>query len=145
MTHAPYRQATDAARDVGAGNLDAVLITTSTIRPIVQAGRARVLAVTSARRVGAYPDAPAIAERLLPGFEMNDWMGLFAASGVPAPIVARMGAAVGDAARDPAVRARLEPLGAEMVGSAPEEFAGFLERQRELVTRVIREANIRLG
>jgi tripartite-type tricarboxylate transporter receptor subunit TctC len=145
MTHAPYRQATDAARDVGAGNLDAVLITTSTIRPIVQAGRARVLAVTSARRVGAYPDAPAIAERLLPGFEMNDWMGLFAASGVPAPIVARMGAAVGEAARDPGVRARLEPLGAELVGSTPEEFAGFLERQRELVTRVIREANIRLG
>ena len=145
MAHAPYRLATDAARDVGSGNLDAVLLTTSTIRPIIQAGRARVLAVTSAQRVAAYPDAPAIAERLLPGFEMNDWMGLFAPSGVPAPVVTRMGAAVAEAARDADVRARLEPLGAELVGSTPEEFARFLERQREVLTRVIREANIRLG
>jgi tripartite-type tricarboxylate transporter receptor subunit TctC len=145
MTHAPYRAATDAARDVGSGNLDAVLLTTSTIRPIAQAGRARVLAVTSARRSAAYPDAPAIAERLLPGFEMNDWMGLFAATGVPAPIVARMGAAAADAARDTGVRARLEPLGAELVGSTPDEFAAFLTRQREVLARVIREANIRLG
>ena len=122
-----------------------MLLTTSTIRPIAQAGRARVLAVTSARRSAAYPDAPTIAERLLPGFEMNDWMGLFAATGVPAPVIARMGVAVADAARDAAVRARLEPLGAELVGSTPEEFATFLARQREVLARIIREANIRLG
>jgi tripartite-type tricarboxylate transporter receptor subunit TctC len=72
-------------------------------------------------------------------------MGLFAATGVPTPIVARMGAACADAARDAGVRARLEPLGAELVGSTPEEFAAFLERQREVLARVIREANIRLG
>jgi tripartite-type tricarboxylate transporter receptor subunit TctC len=56
-----------------------------------------------------------------------------------------MAAAIAEASRDAGVRARLEPLGAVLVGSTPEEFRAFLERQREVLTRVIREANIRLG
>jgi tripartite-type tricarboxylate transporter receptor subunit TctC len=56
-----------------------------------------------------------------------------------------MGAAVAVAARNAGVRARLEPLGAEPVGSMPEAFGAFLARQRDALARVIREANIRPG
>jgi tripartite-type tricarboxylate transporter receptor subunit TctC len=85
LVHAPYRGGADAARDIAAGVVDAVVITTSSIRPPVQAGRARILAVTSARRAAAYPDVPTLAERGFPGFDMNDWNGLFAAAGAPPP------------------------------------------------------------
>jgi tripartite-type tricarboxylate transporter receptor subunit TctC len=145
LVHAPYRGGADAARDIAAGVVDAVVITTSSIRPPVQAGRARVLAVTSARRAAAFPDAPSLAERGFPGFDMNDWNGLFAAAGVPRAVIRRLAGAVGEACRDPGVKARMDPLGAEMVGSQPEEFAAWLERQRPVVTEVIREAGITLG
>lgn len=145
LVHAPYRGGADAARDIAAGVVDAVVITTSSIRPPVQAGRARILAVTSARRAAAYPDVPTLAERGFPGFDMNDWNGLFAAAGAPPAILRRLAAAVGEACRDAGVKARMDPLGAEMVGSRPEEFTAWLEAQRPVVGQVIREAGITLG
>jgi tripartite-type tricarboxylate transporter receptor subunit TctC len=91
--HTPYRGGADAARDIAAGVIDSVLITTNSIRPPVQAGRARILAVTSSQRVPTLPDVPTISETVAPGFDMNDWNGLFAAKGVPmlelAPQLAR--------------------------------------------------------
>ena len=145
LVRAPYRGGADAARDIAAGVVDAVVITTSSIRPPVQAGRARILAVTSAHRAAAYPDVPTLAERGFPGFDMNDWNGLFAAAGAPQAILRRLAAAVGEACRDAGVKARMDPLGAEMVGSQPEEFAAWLEAQRPVVSQVIREAGITLG
>jgi tripartite-type tricarboxylate transporter receptor subunit TctC len=145
LVHAPYRGGADAARDITAGVVDAVLITTSSIRPPVQAGRARILAVTSARRAASLPDVPTIAESGFPGYEMNDWNGLFAAAAVPAPIIRRIAAAAAEACRDPAVRARMDPLGAELIGNPPEAFAAWLEAQRPVVTQVVREAGITLG
>jgi tripartite-type tricarboxylate transporter receptor subunit TctC len=145
LVHAPYRGGADAARDIAAGVVDAVVITTSSIRPPVQAGRARILAVTSARRAAAYPDVPTLAERGFPGFDMNDWNGLFAATGTPRAVIQRMASAVGDACRDAGVKARMDPLGAEMVGSQPEEFTAWLDAQRPVVGQVIREAGITLG
>ncbi|RYI99721.1 MAG: twin-arginine translocation pathway signal protein, partial [Acetobacteraceae bacterium] len=145
LVHAPYRGGADAARDIAAGVLDSVLITTSSIRPPVQAGRARVLAVTSPQRTAAFPDVPTLAESGFPGYDMNDWNGLFATSAVPQAIVLKMAAAVAEACRDPATRARMDPLGAEMVGSTPEGFATWLEAQRPVVARVVRDAGITLG
>ena len=145
LVHAPYRGGADAARDIAAGVVDAVVITTSSIRPPVQAGRARILAVTSAHRAAAYPDVPTLAERGFPGFDMNDWNGLFAAAGVPPAILRRLAAVIGEACRDAGVKARMDPLGAEMVGSQPEDFTVWLEAQRPVVGQVIREAGITPG
>ena len=145
MVHTPYRGGADAARDITAGVVDAVLITTNSIRAPVQAGRARILAVTSAQRVPTLPTVPTLAETVLPGYEMNDWNGVFAANGVPAEIIQRMAAAVGQACRDAGVRQRMDAAGAIMVGSTPQEFAAWLERQRGPVEEVIRAAGITLG
>ncbi|WP_270933348.1 Bug family tripartite tricarboxylate transporter substrate binding protein [Falsiroseomonas oryzae] len=145
LVHAPYRGGADAARDILAGNIDAVLITTSSIRPPVQAGRARVLAVTSLERVPSLPDVPTLAESGFPGFDLNDWNGLFAGAGVPRPIIDRVAAAAAVSARSPAVRARMDPAGAIMIGNSPEAFATWLAEQRRSALEVIREANITLG
>src|SRR5690606_33963807 len=90
----PYRGGPDAVRDLMGGQIDSVMLTTSTIRPAMQANKARVLAVTSAKRSPLYPDAPAIGERY-PGYDMDDWNGLFAPTGTPPDIVKRMSEAVG--------------------------------------------------
>ena len=145
LLHTPYRGGADAARDITAGVVDAVLITTNSIRPPVQAGKARVLAVTSLNRVPSIPEVPTLAESGFPGFDMNDWNGLFAAAGTPAPVIAQFAAAVARACADPGVKQRMDPLGAIMVGSQPADFARWLEGQRAVCEAVIREAGITLG
>ena len=84
LIHTPYRGGADAARDIMGGQIDSAVITTSTARGPFQAGKIRLLAVTSAVRNAAYPDVPTIAERGFPGYDMDDWFGLFAATGIPA-------------------------------------------------------------
>jgi tripartite-type tricarboxylate transporter receptor subunit TctC len=83
LIHVGYRGGADAARDIGAGAIDSVIITTSSIRPPLAAGQARVLAVTSLKRAPIFPDVPTIAESGYPGYNMIDWNGLFAANGTP--------------------------------------------------------------
>ncbi|MBK1660221.1 Bug family tripartite tricarboxylate transporter substrate binding protein [Paracraurococcus ruber] len=145
LIHTPYRGGADAARDIAAGVLDAVLITTSSIRPPAQAGQARILAVTSLARVPTLPDVPSLAESGFPGFDMNDWNGVFAAAGTPAPVIARLAAAIAQATADLGVRQRMDAAGAIMVGNSPAEFRAWLDGQRALLEQVIREAGITLG
>ena len=145
LIHVPYRGGADAARDIGASAVDSVIITTSSIRPPVAAGRARVLAVTSLKRAATLPDVPTLAESGLPGFDMNDWNGLFAAAGTPAPLIARMQAAVAEACKDAKVRERLDPSGAELVANTPAEFATWIKGQRTLLGKLINEAGIKLN
>lgn len=143
--HAPYRGGADAARDMMAGHIDSMLLTSSTALGPVQAGRSRVLAVTGSTRSTVYPDAPTLAESGFPGFDMDDWNGVFAPSGVPGGIITRLQTAVAAACRDGTVLARMAPLGTVMVGNSTAEFVAWLGSQREVVSQVIRSANITLG
>ncbi|HEV2056639.1 MAG TPA: tripartite tricarboxylate transporter substrate-binding protein [Methylomirabilota bacterium] len=145
LVHAPYRGGFDAARDIGSGSLDAVLITTSSIRLPLQNGKARILAVTNPRRTASFPDVPTLVESGFPGFDMNDWTGLFAAAGTPEPSIARLYEAVAKASKTPAVRERLDPIGAEPVASTPQEFGVWPAGQRALLGKLLVEAGIKLG
>ena len=144
LIHTPYRGGPDATRDVMGGQIDAVILTTSTIRPALTAGKARVLAVTSAQRNPLHPDVPTMAERF-PGYDMDDWNGLFAPAGTPETIVNRMNAAVAQALRDPAVVAKLAPSGTILASSTPAEIRDWVSRQREVIEKIIRDANITLA
>ncbi len=145
LVHAPYRGGADAARDITAGSVDSVIITTSSIRPPVQAGRARVLAVTSRERVGAMADVPTLNESGFSGFDMNDWNGLFAAAGTPPIVLQRLQQAVAQAVRDPVTRSRMDPLGALLMGEPSAEFAAWLTAERAVLRRVIEGARITIG
>ena len=136
LIHVGYRGGADAARDIGAGTVDSVIITSSSIRPPLAAGTVRIL---------AFPDVPTIAESGFPGYDMNDWSGLFAASGTPLELVARMQAACAEAIKDSKVRERLDAAGAILVADKPAEFKAWLEGQRTLLGKLIVDGNIKLG
>ncbi len=144
LIHAPFRGGADAARDIGAGAIDSVIITTSSIRPPLSSGKCRILAVTSAKRAPTFPDIPTIAESGFPGFDMNDWNGLFAATGVPLEIVARMREICAEAITDAKVKERLDPSGAILVADTPADFKKWLDGQRALLGKLIKDANIKL-
>jgi tripartite-type tricarboxylate transporter receptor subunit TctC len=145
LVHTPYRGGADAARDVMGGQIDAALLTVSTARGTLADGRARMLAVTSAQRNPAFPEVPTIAERGFPGYDMDDWFGIFAAAGTPDAAIRGMQAATAVAVKDTELREQIAPLGMELVGNSTAEFAGWLDRQRDVLHQLIRDANISLG
>jgi len=142
LTHVPYRGGADAARDLAAGNVDGVLITALSAGPIVQSGRARMLAVTVTERLANWPDVPTLAESGFEGFDMSEWVGLFAPAGTPAPVVSRMHATVAETLKEAVVRERLAALGAVPWGTDPESFGRFVREGRGTMARLVREAGI---
>jgi tripartite-type tricarboxylate transporter receptor subunit TctC len=95
--------------------------------------------------VPTLPDVPTLAESGFPGYDMNDWNGVFAAAGTPQPIIDRLAIAIVRATADASVRQRMDAAGAIMVGNSPAEFATWLAAQRIICEQVIREAGITLG
>jgi tripartite-type tricarboxylate transporter receptor subunit TctC len=144
VVHVPYRGGSDAARDLASGALDGVFITVLSARPVVESGRARFLAVANARRSALRPDVPTFAEAGLPGVELSEWVGLFTPAGTPAPQLSAIYAALTGALQEAAVRERLLGLGAEPVGTTPDDFTAFVARGREEMGAMVRAANVRL-
>lgn len=143
ITHVPYRGGADANRDLAAGVIEIGSTTHVSARALIEGGRIRALAASSAQRIPALPDVPTLAETLCPGFQVDDWAGLFAPAGTPAPVLARLSAAMGQALADAGLRERLAAIGAVPVGSSAEAFARLLREGTESWGRVVREAGIR--
>ncbi|MBR0681188.1 twin-arginine translocation pathway signal protein [Roseomonas eburnea] len=144
VQHVPYRGGADAARDLAAGNLDGVFITALSARPVVESGRARFLAVATLQRQANLPEVPTLAESGMPGFDVSEWVGLFAPAGTPAEIAVRLQEALAATLAEAEVRARLDRLGAVPVGNAPAAFARFVTEGRASMATLVREANIRI-
>jgi tripartite-type tricarboxylate transporter receptor subunit TctC len=143
LEHVPYRGGAEAARDLAAGNIAAVLITANSIKPLIDDGRAHGVALTSAERRGSLARLPTIAESGYPGYDMTSWNALFAPAGTPEPVVARLSAALHHATGDAATRERLALTGNDAVTDTPAEFAARTAREREVVKRIVRESGIR--
>jgi tripartite-type tricarboxylate transporter receptor subunit TctC len=144
LIHVPYRGGADAARDLAAGSVDAVFITTVSSGPVVDAGRGPFLAVTTLERVPSRPAVPTLAESGFPGFDSNEWAALFAPAGLNLAIRARLHEALSFALADAGVQQRLAQIGAVPVGSDPERFTAFCAEGRVAMAQLVREANIRL-
>jgi tripartite-type tricarboxylate transporter receptor subunit TctC len=144
MVHVPYRGAGPAVQDLIAGNIQLMFDSIPSSAAAVRAGLLRPLAVTTAKRVGAYPDLPTVAEAGVPGFDIATWYAIWAPPRTPAPIVARLQQAVAAAVAVPEVRERLAVLGADPVADTPEAFAAFCRSEYDRWGRLVREAQVRL-
>jgi len=113
-----------------------------TVMQHVQAGRLRALAVTSAKRFGALPNLPTVAEAGVPGYEAVGWFGLFAPAATPKELVARISADANKVLADPEVKRRMLAAGAEPSGDTPEEFGRFVRSEMDKWTRLKKERGI---
>lgn len=145
ITHVPYRGGTPALQDLMGGAIVFVFGTVSSTLQLVRDGRLVALGVTTAQRIAPLPDVPTIAEQGFEGYELNEWNGLYAPAGTPAPVVQRLYEASKHALEDATVRQRLDALGAIPVGTDPDVFARYVAAQRALMERVVREAKIEVG
>jgi tripartite-type tricarboxylate transporter receptor subunit TctC len=143
ITHVPYRGGADANRDLAAGVIEIGSTTLVSARALIESGRTQALAAMTPSRLPSLPNVPTLAETVCPGFDVNDWAGLFAPAGTPAPVLARLHAAMAQALADAALRERLAAIGAVPVGSSPADFARLVREGTESWGRVVREAGIR--
>lgn len=144
LEHVPYRGSGPAMADLVAGVVPLMFDTAASAVPQAQAGRVRLLAVTTAGRLPRAPDTPTVAETVSPGFEAVAWGGLVAPAGTPAPLVQAINGEVGRALRDPAIADRFAELGAVPTPGTPAEFAAFVRAEAAKWGEVVRAAGIKL-
>jgi tripartite-type tricarboxylate transporter receptor subunit TctC len=141
LLHVPYKGAAPATTDVVAGHVQMMFNNLLASVQMIRSGQLRVLAVTSAKRAPALPDAPALAE-VIPGFSVTGWYGLLAPAGTPQPIVDKVRADVAQVLKDDEIRERLAGDGAIPVAGSPDEFRAFIAAEIEKWAAVIRTAGV---
>ncbi|MBC7803893.1 MAG: tripartite tricarboxylate transporter substrate binding protein [Candidatus Parcubacteria bacterium] len=128
MVHVPYKGNVPAITDLLAGQTSLIFATMPTILPHAKAGKLRALATIGNVRSKAAPELPTIAETL-PGFEVNNWVGLFAPAGTPAEIVRRLNVETDRFMRSKEIEARLTSEGARFIPMTPEQFGSFVRAE----------------
>jgi tripartite-type tricarboxylate transporter receptor subunit TctC len=141
MVHVPYKGgAGPAIAGLVGGETHMMFVTASSAMNHVKSGRLRLIAVTSAKRLAAFPDAPTMAEAGYPQLTSGSWQGIFVPAGTPKPVVDKLYSVVIDTMKTPEVVQRLANGGVDVVTSAPGEFAKFVEKETERWVRAAREA-----
>jgi len=125
IVNIPYRGTAPAIADVLAGQVELMFANIGNAQAHLKAGRLKALGVTSATRLPAFPDVPAIAE-VLPGFESSAWFGLFGPAHMDKALAQKISQAARQALGVPAVRRRIEAEGAQVVGSSAADFERFV-------------------
>ena len=128
IVNIPYRGTAPALQDVLAGQVELMFAAVGNAQAQIRAGKLKALGVTSAQRLPAFPDVPAIAE-VLPGYESSAWFGLFGPGQMSPELAKRISDAARQAIASPDVKRRLEHEGAVPVGNSPEEFARFVQAE----------------
>jgi tripartite-type tricarboxylate transporter receptor subunit TctC len=141
LTHVPYKGTAPAMTDLLGGQVELMFDNLITAMPHVKAGKLKLLGTGGSKRVAAFPDVPAISERL-PGFHSETWMAYVAPPGTPADIAAKLSAGIHRAVREPDFQKLLTDLQADPVGNTPREMADVVRQEMERWSRVIREAKI---
>ena len=144
MTHVPYKGASLAVADLIAGHVPVTSTTLTTAATQIKAGKARALAVSSAKRVPDFPDVPTFAELGYPELTAAIWFSLSGPAGMPADIVNRLNAEVRRILKLQDVRDRLRPEGIEPGDLDPQQFTAFLASELKRWTPVVRASGARV-
>jgi tripartite-type tricarboxylate transporter receptor subunit TctC len=123
MLHIPYKAGNLALNDLLGGHVSLTFSTTITSTQFVQSGRLRGIAVTSQKRLPAFPDLPTVAESGVPGYEFSLWLGLSAPAGTPDAVIQRLYDAVVKSLQSDSVRNALVAQSVEPMTLAPAAFS----------------------
>jgi tripartite-type tricarboxylate transporter receptor subunit TctC len=138
----PYRDILQAPNDLAEARIQALMTSLVVVQPQMQAGRIKVLAVTSRRRAPTVPEVPTVVEAGYPALEMESVVGLFGPRGMPLDLRERI---AGDLAAvlDPVMRERLEATGQIVNVRGPAEFTAAIEEQRAKLAAIAKVLGIK--
>ena len=144
IQHVPYKGGALAVADVAAGHVPFYFGNMSAALPQARGGRVRPLAVTSPARSPAAPDVPTLTEAGVPDCEISEWNALIAPAGTPPAVIARLHTEVAKIMRAEEMKAKFADLGADAIGSTPDELAAFLRSEMKKWAEVVKAANIKV-
>ena len=143
LTIVPYQGGGAALQGLLGNQVPLAFLTSVIVVPRVQGGQLRGIGVTSSKRLSSLPNLPTLAEQGLAGFDVSAWFGVFAPAKTPKAIIDRVSDETRKAVLAPDTRKRLLDLGAEPLGSTPEEFTAFVKSEYAKWGVVVKEAGIK--
>ncbi len=144
LLHVPYRGTAPAINDLMGGHVDAFFNELATSTELHKAGKARILAVTTSMRIPELPDVPTLQEAGLTGFVSDTWNAISAPPKTPAPIVAKLNAAINEVLKAPEMQSHLSLMHLQGVGGTPQQMAEIVKADTQRWGDVIRAANVTL-
>jgi tripartite-type tricarboxylate transporter receptor subunit TctC len=138
LLHVPYRGGGEALTAIITGEVSVYVAPLAPTLPLIEQGRVRALAVTTAKRLSFLPNYPTVAESGYPGYEIGNWYGLVVPAKTPREVIATAHKAAVSAMALPAVNKRMVDLGYVIVGNQPDEFATFMRSEVEKLGKLIR-------
>lgn len=142
FVHIPYKGLSPALTDLLGGQVQLMFSSVVAILPHVQSGKLRALAVSGGKRLALMPDLPTVAEAGVPEYQTSSWYGILAPAGTPKEIVSRLNAEIVKVLSEPDVRKALTNEGADPVGDSPEEFAAYIQAEKDRLGKLIRSSRI---
>ena len=143
MLHVPYKGSSPAMTDLLGGQVNYMFDSITSAKPQILSGKLRALGLTTGKRSNALPGVPTLSEAGLPGYDVSPWFAVFVPAATPKPIIAKLNAALLEAMKQPDIKARFENIGAEPIGSTPEELGKHLDHELIRWRKVIVERNIK--
>jgi tripartite-type tricarboxylate transporter receptor subunit TctC len=142
LVHVPYKGGPLLIGDLVSGRVSAMMSVLPAQVDNIRTGKLRGVAVTTLKRSARLPEVPTVAESGVPGFEVTQWHGLCAPTGVPQSILARINTEVANAVSSPDLRSRLEQMGFDPQSSTSEQFAAFIGSETAKWAKVVKDAGI---
>lgn len=140
LTHIPYKGTPPAMTDVATGQVTFMFDQLTAAIPLINAGKLKLLAVTTQDRLGIAPDTPTMIEAGVPDFQMFSWQAVYAPKGTPKSIVDRLSSDIAAALKQPDVKEKLTEMGMVIVGGSPAELADLMSREIPRWAELIRKS-----
>lgn len=142
IAHVAYNGTGQATTDVVGGHVDILYASVASAVPLIQSGKLRALAVTSAARLDVLPDVPTVAESGLPGFDVTSWYALWMPKGTPQAVVDKVNKAMRDASKTPSAQQRMSTNGVLPSTLDAAAFASFCKTESAKWLDVMKRANV---
>lgn len=143
MLHVPYKGSGPAVTDLMGGQVDYMFDSVTSALPHIRSGKLRAIAVTTAKRSSALPNVPTMADAGMTGYELSPWFAVYMPAGTPKAVVARINSALLEAMSTPEAKERFASMGAESIGSTPEQLASHLDAEMLKWGKIIQARGIR--
>ena len=140
--HIAYKGSPEAALAVAKGEADFNFPSITGARPLIDAGRVRAIAVSTAKRSALVPEMPTLNESGVPGYDRNGWYGLLGPAGLPKDVVGKLNAAIAKGINTAEMRAAFFKQGLEPQTTSPDEFAQLMRSELEQNAAVAKSAGI---
>jgi len=142
LVHVPYKGTAPALNDIIASHVDMIFMELASAIKLHEAGRARILAVATAKRISNLPDVPTLDEAGVKGFESGTWNAIAAPPKTPAAIVAKLNKAINEVLNSPEAQEHFGKINLTAAGDTPAEAAAFIKRETDVWGGVIKTAGV---